>query len=277
MQKTFCICKNKRRLGRVPFATNSFTFAAFPLTSKFRPDTAPSHLLTGVRYVQDILTKTKADQVTIEPDGKWTQISEDKKNQNGTNGTSPGDEDSDDLVEMPSYRTRASTLKTESANTPVFFSTPPVSATSREASTAGSGAVPRIGSKRKSEVIDLTLSDDDEPAWPTKRPAYGPPLASITHDFLASANHHNQRYPSTSSTSVPTHGIQPFQLRASHPSHTPSSGASSHLYPPHPHDKPSSTPGRAQGYTPLPPAQQHAPSDQRQRLNLLANGHSLAR
>ncbi|KAK3061236.1 hypothetical protein LTS18_006714, partial [Coniosporium uncinatum] len=208
-------------------------------------------------------------------------ISEDKKNQNGTNGASPGDEDSDDLVEIPDYRTRASTLKMEPANTPFSFSTPPVSATSREASTAGSGAAPRVGSKRKSEVIDLTLSDDDEPARPAKRPAYGTPVASISHDSFTSSNlHHQQRHPSTSSTSVPTNGIQPFQIRPSHPSHTSSSGGSSHLCPPpHSSNKPSTSPGHAQGYPrppTLPPAQQHAPSGQRQRLNLLANGHSFA-
>ena len=114
--------------------------------------------------MQEILDQVSShtDQVTIDPNGNWSSGS------TSTPGSKPNrseeyyDDDSDgDLVEVPDFRVRS--IKTEAVPTPrSYVQTPPLS--SREAS-----SVPRTGTKRKSEVIDLTLSDDDEPPRPAKK------------------------------------------------------------------------------------------------------------
>lgn len=116
------------------------------------------------QYVQEILDRAPkgTDQVTIEPDGRW--FTEKDKPAAQPNGCHGGDSD-EDLVEITDFRLSA--LKTEATNTPQSLArTPP----SRELSSA-----PRTGQKRTSDVIDLTLSDDDEPARPTKKVAYSTP------------------------------------------------------------------------------------------------------
>lgn len=126
-------------------------------------------------YVQDILDKVSrsTDQVTVEPNGEWRNEKEPQTASRQSNGSAYGygaydDEDSEEeLVEIPDYRISA--IKSEAVPTPQSLPsirTPP--APSREASSA-----PRTGSKRTSEVIDLTLSDDDEPR--PKKVAYSTP------------------------------------------------------------------------------------------------------
>lgn len=118
------------------------------------------------QYVEEILIKARnVDQVTIEPNGQWS-IEKDNSSQRNGNGAHDDYDSEEDLVEIPDYRIR--TIKSEAAPTPVSLSTPPLP--SRETSTA-----PRSGNKRASEVVDLTLSDDDEPVRPTKKVAYSTP------------------------------------------------------------------------------------------------------
>lgn len=123
------------------------------------------------QYVQDILNRTSAEQVTIEPNGEWQQVVIEEEN--GARGKSqsraPYDKDSDDdddIIEIEDNN--ISKVKSEAAAmTPALFQhTPPLS--SREPSVANSSAA-RAGGKRPSAVIDLTLSDDDEPPRPAKR------------------------------------------------------------------------------------------------------------
>jgi E3 SUMO-protein ligase PIAS1 len=117
------------------------------------------------QYVEEILTKVKnADQVTISPTGEWT--TEKAASPPRKNGTAVQDDSDDDLIEIPDYR--VASIKSEAVQTPSYLSTPPMP--SREPSTA-----PRSGTKRTSEVVDLTLSDDDEPPRPAKKVAYRPP------------------------------------------------------------------------------------------------------
>ncbi|KAL1608383.1 E3 SUMO-protein ligase pli1 [Paraconiothyrium brasiliense] len=126
-------------------------------------------------YVQDILSNVSrsTDQVTVEPDGQWRSEKEPPATNRKSNGSAYGynydeeDDSEEELVEIPDYRLSA--IKSEAAPTPQSLQsirTPP--APSREASSA-----PRTGSKRSSEVIDLTLSDDDEPR--PKKVAYSTP------------------------------------------------------------------------------------------------------
>lgn len=132
------------------------------------------------QYVQEILHQTPSsiEQVTIEPDGHWSFSGSESngsasrvKQENGTGAGEEDDEDSDDLVEIVNPRFKS--IKSEAPATPFsLLHTPPL--ISREASSAPMGV--RAGQKRKSEVIDLTLSDDDEePVRPAKRQAFNTP------------------------------------------------------------------------------------------------------
>ncbi|KAJ4332071.1 E3 SUMO-protein ligase pli1 [Ascochyta clinopodiicola] len=119
------------------------------------------------QYVEEILAKVKnVDQVTISPTGEWS--TEKAASPPRKNGAAVADDSDDDLVEIPDYR--VASIKSEAVQTPTYLSTPPMP--SREPS-----AAPRSGTKRKSEVVDLTLSDDDEPPRPAKKVAYRPPTS----------------------------------------------------------------------------------------------------
>jgi len=116
------------------------------------------------QYVEEILNKARnTDQVTIQPSGEWSTEKDVKPKHNHRHDD---DDSEDDLVEISDYRVQA--IKSEAAPTPTSITTPPLP--SREPSTA-----PRSGQKRTAEVVDLTLSDDDEPPRPTKKVAYTTP------------------------------------------------------------------------------------------------------
>ena len=69
------------------------------------------------------------------------------------------------------------------------------------------GTGPRPGQKRKSEVIDLTLSDDDEP--PAKKPHYSTP--NSLPDFGSSKNGYPSYPRHTSHYALPTNGNMSHQ------------------------------------------------------------------
>ncbi|ETI23409.1 hypothetical protein G647_05211 [Cladophialophora carrionii CBS 160.54] len=123
---------------------------------------APWDSLALDQYVNDILNLTPRDveAVTLEPNGAW-HLSSQTDNAGGrtSNPTPSDDEDDDDLVEIGDgggYRPQ----KLETL-TPHSVRTPPLS--SREESTAPSASRPSTNSnKRSRDVIDLTLSDDED-------------------------------------------------------------------------------------------------------------------
>ncbi|KAF2750424.1 hypothetical protein M011DRAFT_474867 [Sporormia fimetaria CBS 119925] len=155
-------------------------------------------------YVQEILQNVPktTDQVKIDPMGKWSFGDDASMPTPKQSGSTPSHnisqyDSDDDLIDVTNDR--VTTIKTEAGNTPVSMSqTPPLS--SREASSA-----PRTGSKRKSEVIDLTLSDDDEePVRPTKKVSYTSTPSSLPNV--------PQRYPPPSyggAPSIPLHRTLP--------------------------------------------------------------------
>lgn len=153
------------------------------------------------KYFEEILNTTSRsiEQVTIEPDGKWSvdQDDEDKGKSNQAKGEARAawdDDFDDDVVEvLDSPKAPTNGVKHEFAaaspmGPPGFsFNTPPLS--SREASVARSNASaqrPAGGSKRPaSAVIDLTLDDEDEeqPPRPAKRQTTGNPLGGPTSSY----------------------------------------------------------------------------------------------
>lgn len=166
------------------------------------------------QYVEEILAKVRnADQVTISPTGEWsTQKDPTPPRKNGS--AIAADDSDDDIVEIPDYR--VASIKSEAVQTPNYLSTPPMP--SREPSTA-----PRSGTKRTSEVVDLTLSDDDEPPRPAKKVAYrsqaNPPEPHRRYELPppiprpSQYNHHSSSYrdpPSGSRLNYPPRPYTPL-------------------------------------------------------------------
>ncbi|KAL8873920.1 MAG: hypothetical protein Q9174_000667 [Haloplaca sp. 1 TL-2023] len=117
------------------------------------------------QYVDSILKSTprSVDQVTVEPDGKWSQIAAGDELPSGDHDSS--DDDDADLIEIRDPP-RVAAVKHE-MNGAGLMRTPPMS--SREQS---SSSVPpqSVGSKRSaSAVIDL-ISDDDNEDEEIRRP-----------------------------------------------------------------------------------------------------------
>lgn len=110
------------------------------------------------RYVRDIIDSTpkSVDQVTIEPDGKWS-INGSPAPQSNANRSFDSEAD-DDIFEIKDSRF----LSLRNQSTPgTSASTPPTSLFSREPSTSMSASRPS-NKRPASAVIDLTLSDDDD-------------------------------------------------------------------------------------------------------------------
>ncbi|KAH7041131.1 PINIT domain-containing protein [Microdochium trichocladiopsis] len=142
---------------------------------------APYTSLAVDEYAKEILEQTSEseEQVTIEPDGSWRPQSSDKGTRyNGHNDQSAKLEDDDDLLiisNAPSYNPFVDST----------FGTP-MRQFATEVSTPNGGAreppvPPRSGggTKRTAEVIDLTLSSDDEE--PVMRPAKRQNLGTEQH------------------------------------------------------------------------------------------------
>ena len=130
------------------------------------------------QYVLDILQRTakSIEQVVLEPEGAWKEISDDAASQRDKSqpraayDDDDDDDSDDDLVEISGPNGGVPIKKDSSQPGSAGLGagqhmTPPLS--SRETSVAQGARGPR--SKRPSAVIDLTLSDDDEPPRPAKR------------------------------------------------------------------------------------------------------------
>ncbi|KAL8817863.1 MAG: hypothetical protein Q9223_003382 [Gallowayella weberi] len=121
------------------------------------------------RYMDDILQSTpgSVDQVTVEPDGKWSRISGGDSSPRSRQDSSGDDEDLIEIKDAP----RFTAVKKEVTTGSGFMRTPPTS--SREQSIISSAPPPSAGAKRStSAVIDLTSDDDEEDIRRrSKRPA----------------------------------------------------------------------------------------------------------
>lgn len=124
--------------------------------------------LTAHRYVKDILTNTprSTEQVTIEPDGNWLLPALPQSEEQTRPQPEASFIEDDDLV-VGQVSSRQS--NTATPNRPGYVFGTPAQGSSREGSSI---AAPRSSSKRAAaEVIDLTLSDDDDAdVRPVKRP-----------------------------------------------------------------------------------------------------------
>jgi E3 SUMO-protein ligase PIAS1 len=137
--------------------------------------------------MQDILENTSDDleQVTIEPSGRWSVPSAQKEVRPKASEPDVFNLDDDDAfgsyVGNRSYNASLASRPSQTPNRPTTSSVSYGTPESRESSR------PAVGSKRSAaEVIDLTLSDDDDddgvPGRQTKRPNLG--TNSYGHGFL---------------------------------------------------------------------------------------------
>ena len=156
------------------------------------------------KYFEDILQKTSSsiEKVTLEPDGQWHIVKEEESQpaaqssrDNRAKYDNDFDDSDDDIVEVVSNASASrprpnNGVPLGSGSTPSFLGahlsgashamTPPLSSRGPSAAPSTSSAQP--GQKRAaSSVIDLTLSDDDEP--PAKRLSTN----SSTHPGLTSS------------------------------------------------------------------------------------------
>jgi E3 SUMO-protein ligase PIAS1 len=124
------------------------------------------------RYVRDILDRTSQDveQVDIEPNGQWkAHGSVEQEEEPEPQHEALAIDDDDLVISEVSYVGNRGT-NTPNTLAPTTSTPTPVTAASREGS-----SMPRSGgNKRGHEVIDLTLSEDEEPPEPPRKKAqYG--------------------------------------------------------------------------------------------------------
>ncbi|MCJ1406431.1 SUMO ligase siz1 [Ptychographa xylographoides] len=157
------------------------------LVAKLNKRISKEQVIHESRYVNDILkcTPRSTEQVTIEPDGKWSEVVQ-KESVGRSNGAHSSSDEDDDLIEIQDMP-RVSAIKDEALLTPSSMArTPPHS--SREQSF--SSAAPRsISSKRPmSQVIDLTFSSDeeDQPSRGPKRQTTQPTSTGYLHSYISS-------------------------------------------------------------------------------------------
>ncbi|KAK3944309.1 PINIT domain-containing protein [Diplogelasinospora grovesii] len=131
----------------------------------------PFDQLAVDEYVGEILAATSesTEQVTIEPDGQWSVPGAQKEVKAEPRQTASLVDD-DDWYQVETFQNGSHGPETP-RKIAAYIGTPSNGADSRENST-----IPRSssGNKRPApEVIDLTLSDDDDEPRPVKRPNYG--------------------------------------------------------------------------------------------------------
>lgn len=112
-------------------------------------------------------TPKSVDQVTIEPNGTWSQTAgaPSPRTSNGRT-SSDGEEDLVEIRDLP----RLASVKTEVSRETGLMRTPPTS--SREQSTSSAPLPPSSNKRSAGQVVDLTLSsdeDDDPPRGPKRQ------------------------------------------------------------------------------------------------------------
>lgn len=209
--------KNRLLSGNVQSAIRLCNSSTSQWTSKatYGMDTIQRLMLH--RYVQEILAKTSSsvDQVNIEPNANWSPVGANNSRSNGrsngaANSHDDDDDDSDeDLVEIT--KPKQPVMKVEASNVPFSFSklTPPNQPSMTPPVPPAASSGPRPGQKRKSEVIDLTLSDDDEP--PAKKPHYSTPNSLPDYGQLKNGY---PSYPRSDHYALNTNGNVSHQVQA---------------------------------------------------------------
>jgi len=207
-----CSSRNKLLHGLVLYVIKWSPLQAFWSISTSRPFWT-GFIANLTRYVDDILRSTpqSVEQVTVEPDGRWSQVTQ--KETPRRNGGHSSDDEDDDLVEIQNMP-RLTAIKDEAFPTPTSMArTPPYS--SREQSF--SSAAPRSHTSKRpiSQVIDLTFSSDEEDQGQQapKRQAMGSSSAGLPNSCAYTGT--------PTGNSLPGLHEQPFTLPRLAPSRPP--------------------------------------------------------
>lgn len=124
-------------------------------------------------------TPESVEQVTIEPDGHWVlpgAAATQKKAKSVSHDTSFLDEDDFFISGMFQTPNQLRATPTPGQGGSVTSAATAYLDTPSNSASRDSSAIPKSATSNKrtmSEVIDLTLSDDDEPPRPSKRTNYG--------------------------------------------------------------------------------------------------------
>ncbi|KAL8824751.1 MAG: hypothetical protein Q9170_008055 [Blastenia crenularia] len=166
-------------------------------------------------YVDGILKTTprSVDQVTVQPDGKWSRIAAGDPSPRRNDESSEEDEDLIEVKDPP----RLTAVKSEINSGSSLMRTPPAS--SREQS---SSSVPptSAGAKRSaSAVIDLTSDDEEEEGQrSSKRPALPAYLGKSNYNLTDHTNSHPRAGNSTPSGPYTTNpSTKPNYFRGGYP------------------------------------------------------------
>ncbi|KLJ08905.1 hypothetical protein EMPG_15668 [Blastomyces silverae] len=171
------------------------------------------------QYVDNILRSTPSslDQVTVDPDGEWHISRDDDNLTPGGDPFPPTHGRDDDLIEIQD--SRVVSLKQEPSPAMTLHSTPP--AQTGELSSTPSASRPTPNNKRPaSQVIDLTISDDEdeEPPRPTKRPHLQATPSQYSRnrysDFASQANVSNASFGLSSQSESNSPAANPFYYDA---------------------------------------------------------------
>ena len=175
-----------------PVCNKIISFEALEVDQYVQICGSMSKLLTRSRYVNDILrsTPSSVDQVTIEPNGEWSQVSpnEGSSNLKARSGAHSESDEDDDLIEIHDMP-RLAAIKDEAVFTPGSMTrTPPYS--SREQSTVSAAPRSVNGKRPIGQVIDLTFSSDeeDQPLRAPKRQSSQIEARVPAHSYSVSTN-----------------------------------------------------------------------------------------
>ncbi|OTB06915.1 hypothetical protein M426DRAFT_20659 [Hypoxylon sp. CI-4A] len=149
---------------------------------------APFETLAIDEYVLEVLENTpeSLQQVTIEPNGVWRTKTEDPEHMRSQNGADTKSEDDDDLSILSDSHGFGNGTPGGPLGGRINMSTPNrslLSATPNGAARETPNPPRSGGNKRTAEVIDLTLSsdEDDEPIRPPKRQNLGPTMNAMSY------------------------------------------------------------------------------------------------
>lgn len=204
----FFSSKNKHRPGNAQYVVKVLASKLLRLTCMLLILMDCVLLLTTITYsyVSDILAQTpkNVDQVTIEPNGKWSPPSEIHVTPK-RNGVRTSSSDDDDLVEIKDMP-RIAAVKTEQTQSSILAARTLPSSIREESAVRATGSTG--GSKRTAQVIEISSDEDEEePARPTKRQA--------TLSMLNGLSSFSNSKPPTQSSFVPRNYANPLWMESS--------------------------------------------------------------
>ena len=158
------------------------------------------------------------DQVTIEPNGQWSQTSDHAPSPTGSRNDHSYSDDQEDIIEIQGAP-RLASVKSEATREPSLTRTPPIYSRDPDYSPAAPQASTSSNKRSAAQVVDLTLSSDeeDEPPRATKHhkassDLLGPSNKDSTPLRTNGTNSGLPRQPTSNPFTVPNYGRKEYAL-----------------------------------------------------------------